>query len=164
MSVCSPDISSITRQKTVMKKPILLLLVCLWMIGCASSEQQHAEHHSSTAPTEKAKLIPAYFKDAASIPKPLLPTLSPDNFSNEEVKQAYRVAKEIPETLAQLPCYCFCDRSFGHESLHSCYESDHSSGCSTCMDEAMLAYKLQKEQGMKPDQIRNIVMEKFGEH
>ena len=78
-----------------------------------------------------------------------------------KAREAYAVAKKIPETLAQLPCYCYCDQSIGHKSLHSCYEDDHSATCSTCIEEALLAYRLQTEQGMTPPQVRSEIIARF---
>lgn len=95
-------------------------------------------------------------KSLANLP----PTLPPERFFGS-ARTAYQVAKEIPQTLAQLPCYCYCDESFGHKSLHSCYETDHSSQCAVCVSEALLAYRLQKEQGLTPPQIRERIIAEF---
>ena len=145
----------------------LLAVLGAALSACNSSQpappaaNSHTQHQAAAAPSE-VPALPAFFKDAASIPKPLPPTLSPDKFSGEQVHKAYQMAKEIPDTLAQLPCFCYCDRGFGHKSLHSCYEDDHSAGCSTCIDEALLAYQLQKEEKLLPEQIRERVIAKFG--
>jgi hypothetical protein len=85
-----------------------------------------------------------------------LPTLSPERFIGP-TRDAYRVALEIPETLAQLPCYCHCDMSMGHKSLHSCYEDMHASQCAVCVSEALMAYDLQKN-GLTPAQIRERII------
>jgi hypothetical protein len=87
-------------------------------------------------------------------------TLDPNLFAGK-TRQAYQVAQEIPDTLAQLPCYCYCDQGFGHKSLHSCYEDDHSAHCSTCVDEALMAYQLQTVQKLGPAQIRERIIEEF---
>jgi hypothetical protein len=87
-------------------------------------------------------------------------TLAPAQFSGK-TRQAYTVAKEIPDTLAQLPCYCHCDQSFGHKSLHSCFEDDHASQCAVCTDEALLAYRLEKQEKLTPEQVRKIIIEKY---
>jgi hypothetical protein len=137
-----------------------VLIACNSSHPAPSTQSAHAPHHTPQAQSSKPPL-PAFFKDAASIPKPLPPTLSPDKFSGAEVKKAYQVAKEIPETLAQLPCFCYCDRGFGHKSLHSCYEDDHSAGCSTCIEEALMAYKLQKEEKLTPEQVREKIIAKY---
>lgn len=144
----------------------LFTFIVAALTACNSSHHapptQTTHAHHQTPPAQSSKpTLPAFFKDAASIPKPLPPTLSPDKFSGAEVKKAYQVAKEIPETLAQLPCFCYCDRGFGHKSLHSCYEDDHSAGCSTCIDEALMAYKLQKEEKLTPEQVREKIIAKY---
>jgi len=54
------------------------------------------------------------------------PTLSPDRFTGQ-VRRAYQIAREIPEVLDQLYCYCRCKENFGHKSLLSCYVDTHAS-------------------------------------
>ncbi len=51
------------------------------------------------------------------------PTLDPAGFSGQAAL-AYQVAREIPEVLDQLQCYCACEQ-YGHVSLLSCYTSGH---------------------------------------
>lgn len=102
--------------------------------------------------------VPAYQKVAET--RTLGPTLEPSKFIGK-TREAYKIAREIPETLAQLPCYCHCDRGFGHKSLHSCFEDDHASQCAVCTDEALMAYSLQKNQRLSPEQIRKIIIEKY---
>jgi hypothetical protein len=36
------------------------------------------------------------------------------------------VAREIPDVLNQLYCYCECDKHRGHKSLLSCYTDGHA--------------------------------------
>jgi Protein of unknown function with PCYCGC motif len=88
------------------------------------------------------------------------PTLEPTEFFGK-AREAYQVAKKIPQTLAQLPCYCHCDQSFGHKSLHTCFEDDHASHCAVCVDEALLAYQLQSQQNLSPEQVRDVIIEKY---
>lgn len=114
----------------------------------------HGSHSSQPA------RVPAFQTAAAS--KKLGPTLAPDKFIGK-TRDAYRVAKQIPATLAQLPCYCECDRGFGHKSLHSCFEDDHASHCAVCVDEALLAYQLQTQNKMTPEQVRERIIEKYSE-
>lgn len=150
-------------------KKLSLFIFALVLAACNTSQQPQtadSSHQHAAAPAQSAtqakEPLPAFFKDAATLPKPLPPTLSPEKFSGADVKKAYQVAQEIPETLAQLPCFCYCDRAFGHKSLHSCYETDHSAGCSTCTDEALFAYQLQKEDGLSPAQVREQIITRFG--
>jgi hypothetical protein len=53
------------------------------------------------------------------------PTLPPERFVGR-ARLAHEVAREIPEVLDQLYCYCYCDRSIGHRSLLSCYTDGHA--------------------------------------
>jgi hypothetical protein len=88
------------------------------------------------------------------------PTLDPSSFT-DITRDAYRAAREIPVTLAQLPCYCHCDQGFGHKSLYSCFEDDHASHCDVCVREALLALKLEKEEKMSPAQIRDTIVAQY---
>jgi hypothetical protein len=101
-----------------------------------------------------AALVPAHYE---SPPTSLPPTLAPEKFPGK-IRAAYQAAKDIPLTLAQLPCYCHCDRSMGHKSLHSCFEDEHASHCATCTDEALMAYRLQNEQHLSAKQIRERII------
>jgi hypothetical protein len=50
-------------------------------------------------------------------------TLDPSRFRGKS-KAAYQTAKEIPEILAQMPCFCECE-PFGHENLLDCFIDTH---------------------------------------
>ncbi|HEX6728386.1 MAG TPA: CYCXC family (seleno)protein [Pyrinomonadaceae bacterium] len=120
-----------------------------------SNSNSHLDSHPvSQTPTR----VPAY--QAATEAKSLGATLEPSGFIGK-TREAYKVAKQIPETLAQLPCYCHCDQGFGHKSLHSCFEDDHAAQCAVCTEEALLAHELQKKQRLSVEQIRKIIIEKY---
>ncbi len=53
------------------------------------------------------------------------PTLDPARFVGK-ARLAHQVAREIPEILDQLYCYCECDKHVGHKSLLSCYTDGHA--------------------------------------
>jgi hypothetical protein len=103
--------------------------------------------------------IPAYSETAPDISS-LPPTLSPELFTGNK-KLAYQVAKEIPQVLAQLPCYCHCDRGHGHKSLHSCFESEHGENCGICIGEALMAHSL-KKRGVNVTEIRKQIIAAYG--
>lgn len=121
------------------------------------AEPRQADPHGVGA---VAGLVPAYQTDAASL-KSLPPTLDPQKFTGRR-REGYEAVRAIPETIAQLPCYCHCDRGFGHKSLHSCFVDDHGANCSICLEEALLAYRLQKEEKLKPEQIRERIIAQYG--
>jgi len=72
------------------------------------------------------------------------PTLSPAQFTGK-TSNTYEIAREIPEILDSLYCYCDCKKHFGHKSLLTCYVDDHAAYCDVCMDEAIRAYELFKQ-------------------
>jgi uncharacterized protein with PCYCGC motif len=102
---------------------------------------------------------PAHFDTAPPLGA-LRGTLAPEMFTGN-VQIAYRAAKEIPQTLAQLPCYCHCDMSKGHKSLHSCFEDQHGESCGICIGEAVMAYNLER-QGFTAEQIREQITQAYG--
>ncbi|MGH9880494.1 MAG: CYCXC family (seleno)protein [Pyrinomonadaceae bacterium] len=116
----------------------------------------HSHAHAPTTTTTPA--VPA-FQTAAEAQR--LPKTLPASQFIGKAREAYLVAKEIPQTLAQLPCYCHCDQSFGHKSLHTCFVDDHAAHCAVCVDEALLAYRLQKEEKLTAEQVRAKIVEMY---
>jgi hypothetical protein len=113
-------------------------------------------------PSRSAARVPAFYAEPPSASN-LAPTLPPEKFTSD-ARQVYKAVKEIPQTIAQLPCYCHCDLSIGHKSLHSCFEDNHAATCFICMEEAMTAYRLQKEQNLTPAQIRDRIIAHYSAH
>lgn len=112
--------------------------------------------HSHGAPGR----VPRFAATAADL-KNLPPVLPASQFTGL-TRMAYAAVKEIPQTIAQLPCYCHCDEGFGHKSLQTCFVDDHAAHCATCIEEALLAYKLQKEERLTPAQIRERIIAQYG--
>jgi hypothetical protein len=110
--------------------------------------------------SSQAEPVPAHYETTPSLGS-LAPTLRPEQFTGM-TREAYRVAGEIPQTLAQLPCYCHCDQSFGHKSLQSCFVDDHAAHCAVCVNEALAANQLQK-QGLTPAQIRDRIVAEYSQ-
>lgn len=121
----------------------------------AAAEAGH-DGRSHGAPGE----VPAFEVSAAAL-KLLPPTLAPESFKGKQ-RLGYQAAKEIPRTIAQLPCYCHCDKGFGHKSLHSCFVDDHAAHCAICIDEALLALQLEKTEKLSPEQIRERIIKQYG--
>ena len=74
-------------------------------------------------------------------------------FSHVAQTESYKQAEQIASVLYQLPCYCYCDRGHGHNSLRSCFETEHGATCGVCMQEELYAYK-QTKIGKSVKQIR----------
>ncbi len=146
-----------------MKIIIATFITCVMLLVSACNQAsnhntaQHQQKQPEAQPSSLTRRIPAHFsqqQDLASLPR----TLPPEQFTGK-VRKAYQVAKDIPQTLTQLPCFCYCD-TIGHKSLHSCYESDHSAGCTVCVDSALIADEL-KKQGVSDSEIRDKLITKY---
>jgi hypothetical protein len=107
--------------------------------------------------------IPAYHDASPKKGTALKPIMKPEQLHltqtawTDAQKKAYLIAAKIPGVLYQQPCFCHCDRHFGHDSLRGCFTDEHGSQCSTCMAEAFYAYQMTKK-GATPKQIRAGIM------
>jgi hypothetical protein len=103
---------------------------------------------------------PASAATAASDPaQQLRLTLDPRRFQGD-VRKAYEIAGHNPALLAQLHCYCGCDRTQGHKNLLDCFRDTHGSQCAICTGEAIEADTL-ANQGMPVEQIRDALRARF---
>jgi hypothetical protein len=119
----------------------------------------YAVYHVSSSRSVRPDLnqVPVYFKQAKNA-MPFPQTPDPAQFQLASVREAYSVAKDIPDVLAQQPCYCYCQRQ-GHRSLLDCFASLHSTSCNICINEARLAGQLHR-QGKTPEEIRTAIIQK----
>ena len=156
--------------------PIVLLLFVAAVVVVWSNDQTQTAGTSRPAITKAVSQpsrehghmqyaakgrVPAYYPiepGKAQLPQ----TLSSELFTGN-IKLAYQAAKDIPQTLAQLPCYCHCDRGHNHKSLHSCFESEHGENCGICIGEALMAHNLHK-QGVAVSEIRKRVITAYGQN
>jgi hypothetical protein len=102
-------------------------------------------------------LLPPYFKRAEDA-KPFPRTLDPSQFLPGEVKEAYSIAEEMPDVLAQQPCYC---RQPVFRSLLDCFVNLEATNCEICVEEARLAGQLH-HQGKTASEIRAIIVHQYG--
>jgi hypothetical protein len=138
----------------LIQKCSALLILVAFAIGLLLVPQESIS--GSTGPFSAAEPqatddVPAFHSTA---PTGALPaTMSPDNFSDPLVQNAYALAAHVKKVLYQQPCYCHCDRSQGHESLLDCFVSKHGAGCGVCVREDLYSYE-QTRKGKAPAQIR----------
>ena len=90
------------------------------------------------------------------------PVLNPLMFVGT-AREAYIVAHQNPRLLAQLWCYCGCDRTNGHRCLLDCYRDYHGATCAICAGEALEANQL-FNQGSPVEQIRYALRARFSRH
>ena len=99
----------------------LILLYLTSSLAMANGE------HPKTLTQETDPKAFKILKEKSIDPKTGLPkTLDPNLFKGK-AKKAYQIAKEIPEVLAQMPCFCECD-VYGHENLLDCFIDSHGAG------------------------------------
>ena len=155
---------------------VVLLLAAIVLVGSKKAQQPVTQKqpvaytpvapaadnhgHAHPHPPSGANVVPAFLQEAPSRSS-LGPTLAPEQFVGK-TRDAYRAVREIPVTIAQIPCYCHCDRGMGHKSLYSCFEDDHAAHCAVCVNEALMAHKLEKEEKLTAPQIRDRIVAQFG--
>ncbi len=128
-------------------KMIYGVILCAAALGMAIVPPRAASQLAQSA----EEPVPAFHSQP---PQGQLPeTLSPSQFANVVVQNAYILAAHIRKVLYQQPCYCHCDRSQGHTSLLDCFASKHGAGCGVCMREAIYSYE-QSNKGKTAAQIR----------
>ena len=128
---------------------ILLFMVATFVFGY---------YMQSTSPSPPGPdQVPIYFKRVVDA-LPFPPTLDPSQFQINSIREAYSAAKEIPDVLAQQPCYCYCQRQ-GHRSLLDCFRDLHATSCDICINEARLAGRLHR-QGKTTEEIRAAIVQK----
>ncbi len=59
--------------------------------------------------------------------RPRPKTLSPALFEGKTAR-AYQIAKQVPQLIEQMPCYCGCFKGNGHQNNLDCYVDRHAFG------------------------------------
>lgn len=108
------------------------------------------------------KVCPADFAKTGKSEMEGRPVLNPLMFIGP-AREAYIVAQQNPWLLAQLWCWCGCDRTSGHRSLLDCYRDHHGASCAVCTGEALEANQLFNE-GSPVQQIREALRVRFARH
>jgi hypothetical protein len=99
------------------------------------------------------KAAGAYVRRETKLP------LSPALFVGK-IETAYQVAHDMPDVLDQLYCYCECDKHSGHRSLLSCYTDHHAANCDVCVNEALDASRMMKQDYKMPE-IKSAIDRKY---
>jgi len=96
--------------KTILRLFVVILSMALFVVSAAAQQERPVAKDQSLRRGEtRATFDPNFFKDA-------------------RVKSAYQAARDVPWLLDSIRCYCFCEESFHHKSLLSCYVDDHAAG------------------------------------
>jgi hypothetical protein len=97
------------------------LAIVVVAVGAAASLAWRFEASRPSGGT----MISAGTPVAVAARREIRPTLDPGRFVGKAAL-AHQVAREIPDVLDQLYCYCECDKHVGHKSLLSCYTDGHA--------------------------------------
>ena len=93
------------------------------------------------------------------------PAMDPAELDDADAdsRPAYAAAKQYPETVDKIHCYCGCEESpnLHHKSLLTCFTSLHATGCEICRGEAEMAGKMKKE-GSSDDETKKVVESFYG--
>jgi hypothetical protein len=129
-------------RKRVLALALLFFVVTVLSAPWVQSDDQGVPHYNA-APAKGDKLEPILTKDQ----------LWGENAQFPYQTHAYELAAKIPGVIHQQPCYCYCDRGMGHNSLHSCFSGTHGAQCGTCLKELYYSYQMHKL-GKTAQQIR----------
>ena len=119
---------------------VVALVSAPWL---RSQSDPDVPHYNAAPPAKTGTLPPILTRDQ----------LWGQNAKHPYQIHAYELAAKIPKVIYQQPCYCHCDRSMQHNSLHSCFSGMHGAQCTTCMQELYYTYKMYKK-GKTASQIR----------
>jgi hypothetical protein len=86
-------------------------------------------------------------------------TLDPMQFLGK-IRNAYQAAKDVPEVLAEMPCFCGCMQNNGHENNLFCFRDDHGVHCDMCQSIAIEARDLYR-QGKTVESIRAEITRRY---
>jgi Protein of unknown function with PCYCGC motif len=131
------------RARFIASAALFLMVTIVSAPWLQSESDEGTPHFNAAPPAAGSKLPPILTKNE----------LWGSNGQYSYQTHAYELAAKIPKVLYQQPCYCYCDRGMGHNSLHSCFSGTHGAQCSTCLKELYYTYSMHK-QGKTAQQIR----------
>jgi hypothetical protein len=120
----------------------IVLLLGFWALAWGRLRVPTSLGYADPGPQNGARAaenVPSYHPAAPAL-KRLPATLNPKQFPDPINQNAYAMASKVKAVLYQQPCYCHCDKAFGHGSLLDCYTSTHAAECNICKMEAIYAF------------------------
>lgn len=143
-------------------------IVSAWFISGGSGTSDSSSTASSSLTAGPATIdpnsLPASLKNRLVLPAKPLPkrpyTLEPTNFKEPETVKAYQAARDVPEVLEHMPCYCGCFANSGHRNNLDCFKDNHGEHCALCRAIAIES-KAMTDQGLPVEQINIAINEKY---
>ena len=90
-------------------------------------------------------------------------TMDPARFTDAKTKDSYAAAKEIPDVLKELPCFCGCMVAHGHKNNLFCFMDEHGSSCLICQDIALDARTMRRN-GASVNEIQDSIRMKYAQY
>ena len=112
------------------------------LVGAGWAMFRDTSQPSPAAVEQTAELTPPAPIELLPVDSAAGPTLPPEMFLDPKAREAYQVAKDIPEVLRELPCFCGCMRTHGHKNNLFCFMDEHGSACEICEDVALDAKRM----------------------
>ena len=104
------------------------MVAVYYLSGSRDASPVGQEGLAQPAPPEAASTNPALrnrlvLPAVPQRPRPI--TLPPEQFTDPEVRLAYEAAKETPDALESVACYCGCFAEARHRNNLDCYKDNH---------------------------------------
>jgi len=112
------------------------------LAGAAWAMFRGGNEPAPAAVEQTAQLTPQTPIELLPVDNAAGPTLPPEMFLDPKAREAYQVAKDIPDVLRELPCFCGCMRTHGHKNNLFCFMDEHGSACEICEDVALDAKRM----------------------
>jgi hypothetical protein len=104
-------------------------LASSWILISREPAPESASQSDAADPAATEKPAPGLENRMILPAKPQIPrpvTLNPAAFASDaEVQAAYQAAKDSPEALENVACYCGCYGNSGHRNNLDCYKDNH---------------------------------------
>lgn len=149
-----------------MKKKLSIIILTMSIpFAAACGHDDNAESHTSHTHTAANGDLQEATASADTLPAFL------DN-KDENIRAVYAAAAKHAAVLGQIPCYCGCGESAGHQSSLNCFIAeqnhheitwdDHGTRCGVCLDIAATAAAM-TEEGKSPQEIRTYIDHTYSE-
>ena len=136
-----------------------------WFLGGGGTTIDSSAVMPQAAPANvDPETLPASLRNRLVLPAKPLPrrpyTLEPSGFDDPRVRASYQAARDVPEVLEHMPCYCGCFASAGHRNNLDCFKDNHGVSCELCRTIAVES-KAMSLQGLPVEQINLAINEKY---
>lgn len=107
----------------MIKKILFLFIFLTFSSGLVLGNGEHSKTLIQETDPKAFKIL----KEKSIDPRTGLPTTLDPNLLKGKARKAYEIAKEIPQVLVQMPCFCECE-AYGHKNLLDCFIDNHGAG------------------------------------